>query len=95
MDSGSFVHVEGKNLQFLREPVKMNGLNPWVCKIQKDNELYLFEPPQTDVKREGKDMENALTFIVLKTAFGEASHLILEVSLVCISLNDSELNFGL
>lgn len=88
MDSGRFVHVKGKNLLFLREPAKMSGLNSWETKTQTDTELIIVESPQTaDVKREGNDMENALNFIVVKTAFGEASHLISEVSFVNFACN--------
>jgi hypothetical protein len=92
MDSGGFIHIKGSNLLFLREPVRLGGLDPWVTKLQTDTELYIVSPTQTDVNIKGDDTENALTFIVLKTAFGAASHLLLEVSVVC-KLHLFEMNF--
>lgn len=67
----SYIYIEGNNLLFLLEPVKLNELDPWESKMQTDTTLHIFGPSQTD-----DDPETPVSMIVLKTAFGGTSHLI-------------------
>jgi len=74
-----FIIVEGENLLFLREAVSVtgsHGQDPWKIGKQSDNILMIYDPNDSDQK-EPKDSGNAISMVIIKTAFGEISHPIL------------------
>jgi hypothetical protein len=79
--------VKGQNLLFLREPVSVTGSRqePWNISTQSDSFLMIYDPHWSMDSGQGpKDVENAISSIFIKTAFGEINHLILPPE-VCLS----------
>lgn len=74
-DSGSFITIKGSNLLFLREKVKLDGLHPWDTKVQEDEELIILSQAE---KTKPEDIDNSISKVVIKTAFGGTSHDVLE-----------------
>ncbi|KAG0605584.1 hypothetical protein M758_9G070700 [Ceratodon purpureus] len=71
-----YIIVKGENLLFLREAVSVTGSNgqePWNITKQSDNFLMIFDPHRHDLNKGPKDSENAITMVIIKTAFGEIS----------------------
>ncbi|KAG0605582.1 hypothetical protein M758_9G070600 [Ceratodon purpureus] len=72
-NSGSFISIKGYNLLFLSDPVKLDGLVPWETTMQTDTEIMISAPNSTEIM-DG----NALSKVVLCTAFGGTTHVVTE-----------------
>jgi len=67
--------VEGENLLFLRDAVSITGSNgqeDWEIGKQSDKFLLIYDPKDSSTKPKGCD--NAISMVIIKTAFGEISH---------------------
>ena len=62
--------------------MQVGGLDSWETKLQTDTELYIVCPTER-----GSDVYDALSFVVVKTAFGAATHLVLEVSDIILQVH--------
>jgi len=79
-----YIKVRGENLLFLREAVSINGLENWRIEFrgQSDKELILCRPstPNRRVRSQRINFcEEAVFRVIIKTAFGQTHHPILEV----------------
>jgi hypothetical protein len=79
-DAGdSFLKIRGKNLLFLSEPVSLNGMPCVAILYQTQNELWVSKPKEFSKQGASQD---ANYMVSIKTAFGRASRLVTEVSLM-------------
>ncbi len=65
------ITITGDNLLFLREPVKINEMK-WETIVQEDQKIIALDPRSSNISTE--------TTVVVNTAFGKCSKIILEVT---------------
>ncbi|KAH9544691.1 hypothetical protein CY35_12G008600 [Sphagnum magellanicum] len=71
--SRRIITITGTNLLFLREPVSLNGKEPWQTCERRDDKLVILEPSKSAA-------ETAPTLVVIfKTAFGQADKVVEEI----------------
>lgn len=75
----SYLKIRGENLLFLSEPVSLNGMPCGDILYQTQNELWVSEPKEFSKQGASQD-DNYM--ISIKTAFGRATRLVTEVSLM-------------
>jgi hypothetical protein len=68
-----FITITGDNLLFLREPVKINEME-WETIVQEDQKIIALEPSSSNISTETSPS------VVVNTAFGECSNIIMEVT---------------
>ncbi|CAK9258106.1 unnamed protein product [Sphagnum jensenii] len=68
-----FITITGDNLLFLREPVKINKMK-WETIVQEDQKIIALEPSSSNISTE------TIPFVVVNTAFGKCSKIIMEVT---------------
>jgi len=68
-----FITITGDNLLFLREPVKINEME-WETILQEDQKIIALEPRSSNISTE------TIPFVVVNTAFGKCSKIIMEVT---------------
>jgi hypothetical protein len=76
---GSYLKIRGENLLFLSEPVNLNGEPYGEILHQTQNELWVSNPKEFSKQGASQD---ANYMVSIKTAFGRASQLVTEVSLM-------------
>jgi hypothetical protein len=76
---GSYLKIRGGNLLFLSEPVSLNGMPCGDILHQTQNELWVSNPKGFSKQGASQD---ANYMVSIKTAFGRASRLVTEVSLM-------------
>jgi hypothetical protein len=69
----SFITITGDNLLFLREPVKINKME-WETIVQEDQKIIAMAPSSSSISTE------TIPSVVVNTAFGKCSKIILEVT---------------
>jgi hypothetical protein len=78
-EGGSYLKIRGKNLLFLSEPVSLNGMPCRDILHRTQNELWVSNPKEFSEQGASQD---ANYMVSIKTAFGRASQLVTEVSLM-------------
>jgi len=84
----AMITITGDNLLFLREPVKINEME-WETTVQEDQKIIALGPSSSSISTD------TILFVVVNTAFGKYSNIIMEVNLVCPFLHQLHLNQGL
>jgi hypothetical protein len=78
-EGGSYLKIRGENLLFLSEPVSLNAMSCGDILYRTQNELWVSHPKEFSKKGASQD---ANYMVSIKTAFGRASKLVTEVSLM-------------
>jgi hypothetical protein len=79
LDTGEhYIIIKGKNLLFLREPVILSGV---ACRtlMQRENELWVSNPSHKEASQ--ATAYKTMHDLIIRTTFGQTSHLISEVNL--------------
>lgn len=67
------ITITGDNLLFLREPVKINEMK-WELTVQEDQKIIAMDPSSSNISTETSPS------VVVNTAFGKCSKIIMEVT---------------
>jgi hypothetical protein len=78
-EGGSYLKIRGENLLFLSEPVSLNEMPCGDILYRTQNELWVSHPKEFSKKGASQDVNYNVS---IKTAFGRASRLVTEVSLI-------------
>ncbi|CAM6060105.1 unnamed protein product [Sphagnum tenellum] len=68
-----YIKITGQNLLFLIEPIKINDMEIWLTRKQEDNEIVVLRP-----SRPNDNSEIDISFVTVKTAFGQGSNIVME-----------------
>ncbi len=70
-----YIKITGENLLFLLEPIKINNMEIWLTTKQEDNEIVVLRPSSLN-----KNSKIDISFVTVKTAFGQGSKIVMEVT---------------
>jgi hypothetical protein len=70
-----YIKITGENLLFLIEPIKINNMEIWLPTKQEDNEIVVLGPSNLN-----KNSKIDIPFLTVKTAFGQGSIIVMEVT---------------
>jgi hypothetical protein len=70
-----YIKITGENLLFLLEPIKFNDMEIWLTTKQEDNEIVVLRPSGLN-----KNSKIDNSFVTVKTAFGQVSKMVMEVT---------------
>ncbi len=70
-----YIKITGQNLLFLIEPIKINDMEIWLTTKQEDNEIVVLRPNGLN-----DNSEIDISFVTVKTAFGQGSNIVMEVT---------------
>ncbi len=73
--TGPYIKITGENLLFLLEPIKINDMEIWLTPKQEDNEIVVLRPSGLN-----ENSKIDISFVTVKTAFGQGSKIVLEVT---------------
>ncbi len=68
-----YIKITGKNLLFLIEPIKINNEEIWLTTKQEDNEIVVCRPSNDN-------SEIDISSVTVKTAFGQGTNIVMEVT---------------
>jgi hypothetical protein len=70
-----YIKITGENLLFLLEPIKINDMEIWLTTKQEDNEIVVLRPSGLN-----ENSKIDISFVTIKTAFGQGSKIVMEVT---------------
>jgi hypothetical protein len=73
--SRPYIKITGENLLFLIEPIKINNMETWLTTKQEDKEIVVCRPSGLN-----DNSEIPISSVTVKTAFGQGSKYVMEVT---------------
>ncbi len=70
-----YITIAGENLLFLIQPIKINDMEIWLTTKQEDSEIVVCRPSGLN-----DNSEIDISFVTVKTAFGQGSNIVMEVT---------------